>query len=1505
MALKLRRGLQSARTGITPEAGEIIYTTDDNKIYVGDGTTAGGDLVAGQKGEVGAAGAAGSKGQKGEVGVTGSAGSAGSKGQKGEVGVTGSAGSAGSKGQKGEVGVTGSAGSAGADGAKGQKGESVTGAAGSKGQKGEVGVTGTTGTTGTTGAAGSAGSAGAAGAKGEVGLGFNVAKSYASVSALTADTTPNSGVGFNQSLKYTVYNPTPNSTDRFANVTASGATYFATSAYDASTPKIYVYSVSTGALLHTISNSSTDAGQSLAIDGNYLIVGGVSGWNGANPEIVLIYDISTFSSSAISSPTYTLNNPNVDGVATSSYPDSFGQYNSHLAISGNMLAIGAASEYGSPSVASQGKVYVYDISTFGSSTITSANYTLTNPNSYGTASADHFGNHLAMDGDNLIVGVNNEDSALGDEDGVVYYYDMSAWSGSTATPTYTIVNPNADSASSAGDNYGIAVAISGSKFAVCANGEDTGGFSAGAVYIHNVSNGALTHTIFGPVNGGRISFGRDVLLLEGNDLFCSTKAHPLIYIHQFDISTLSGSTTTAASTDSGVLGQPSGAASDDQWPGAASFNGTSKLLVTGAMYADQTNAGSGTLSNSGVVRVYNEPTAIATGEFALIETGDVEDADNSKLYLWNGSAYSYVSDLSGEAGVTGVKGQKGESVTGSAGSAGAKGQKGEVGVTGTTGSNGSNGSAGTKGQKGEAASGSSTFSALTEIALADLDVHDIAVPASSVHVVTPNGSSAYRSDIHGTSDNPSIYVDAGETLAFDLTGLAGSHPFEIRSDATTAYNTGLIHIATDGTRTTGTNAQGKTSGTLYWKVPGSISGTYKYICTSHSAMIGDIVIADPSAVASGGGDSQKSFTSSGTVAAATAVILNGSGTVSEVSVSAAAFSSSSDSIDVITSSTYESNNLATFDYIWDSYNDQYIALNIGIPSTKILYGQVVTVNKASNTMTAGSQQTIHSGIYGTDVMGVDLGGGKILICYRAISGYVSAAVITNTGGTLSLGSVVSLQTMQTGATLQRIMDLCTDPDTGTSYLLMGFDSVNANPRILSITVSGTTPALASSADMQADQVSINSYGRTYDSWGSQDCRIFWNSTHSKILVVDLHLRKSTVCTVSGTTVTVPNSIALASGTNTTYKGRAIEYHPYLGVYMVVIQDGSSNAPVHMMHATFDGTTFSYPTSSSQAFTISGTGHSQRIDNQIITSSVNAGIAVISCRGEYEYKANMGTYAIGSSSYTSISANQIPTPMIYNKTWMTRGAQDISGNISFAGFYGGTDAQSRLKIAVGRLAASSTKSAYIGIAQAAVADATAVTVMLPGGISTGHTGLTAKSTYYLADDGALTATVTTVKAGVAIDATTLQVADTLGGLAVNLLSYATKANPALTGIPTAPTADAAINTTQLATTAYVTTAVAAGATTFTAVTGSITMASGSTYILDTSSAITLTLPASATLGDKVGIIDGSGASSTNNITVARNGHKIQGLTQDMTIGTNRSALELVYYNVVNGWLLTNV
>jgi len=47
MALRLRRGTDAERLLITPVEGELIYTTDTKKLYAGDGTTAGGNLVTG------------------------------------------------------------------------------------------------------------------------------------------------------------------------------------------------------------------------------------------------------------------------------------------------------------------------------------------------------------------------------------------------------------------------------------------------------------------------------------------------------------------------------------------------------------------------------------------------------------------------------------------------------------------------------------------------------------------------------------------------------------------------------------------------------------------------------------------------------------------------------------------------------------------------------------------------------------------------------------------------------------------------------------------------------------------------------------------------------------------------------------------------------------------------------------------------------------------------------------------------------------------------------------------------------------------------------------------------------------------------------------------------------------------------------------------------------------------------------------------------------------------
>jgi hypothetical protein len=77
-----------------------------------------------------------------------------------------------------------------------------------------------------------------------------------------------------------------------------------------------------------------------------------------------------------------------------------------------------------------------------------------------------------------------------------------------------------------------------------------------------------------------------------------------------------------------------------------------------------------------------------------------------------------------------------------------------------------------------------------------------------------------------------------------------------------------------------------------------------------------------------------------------------------------------------------------------------------------------------------------------------------------------------------------------------------------------------------------------------------------------------------------------------------------------------------------------------------------------------------------------------------------------------------------------------------------------------------------------------------------------------------------------------------------------------------------------------------------------------FVNTTSSAFTATLPASATIGDFISFIDYAGTFDTNNLTVARNGHKIQGDASDLTVATERAGFTLVYVDATQGWLLQN-
>ena len=70
---------------------------------------------------------------------------------------------------------------------------------------------------------------------------------------------------------------------------------------------------------------------------------------------------------------------------------------------------------------------------------------------------------------------------------------------------------------------------------------------------------------------------------------------------------------------------------------------------------------------------------------------------------------------------------------------------------------------------------------------------------------------------------------------------------------------------------------------------------------------------------------------------------------------------------------------------------------------------------------------------------------------------------------------------------------------------------------------------------------------------------------------------------------------------------------------------------------------------------------------------------------------------------------------------------------------------------------------------------------------------------------------------------------------------------------------------------------------------------------TTSTITITLPAAASTGDEVTIIDAYGTFQSNNLTVDRNGLKINSGTSNLTLSNNGQSLTLVYVDATRGWV----
>lgn len=163
-------------------------------------------------------------------------------------------------------------------------------------------------------------------------------------------------------------------------------------------------------------------------------------------------------------PVATINNP------APALNDTFG---SSLALDGNRLMVG--SHLDDQGGTDTGRAYVFDL---GSGTPSVPTHSIDNPTPQNN---DFFGRCVAISGTRMATGAHGDNTGASDA-GSAYVFDLN--SGTPVAPLYSIntASPSSD------EEFGTAVAISGTTIAVGAHHDDKGASNAGCVYVHDITS---------------------------------------------------------------------------------------------------------------------------------------------------------------------------------------------------------------------------------------------------------------------------------------------------------------------------------------------------------------------------------------------------------------------------------------------------------------------------------------------------------------------------------------------------------------------------------------------------------------------------------------------------------------------------------------------------------------------------------------------------------------------------------------------------------------------------------------------------------------------------------------------------------------------------------------------------------------------------------------------------------------------------------------------------------
>jgi VCBS repeat-containing protein len=246
----------------------------------------------------------------------------------------------------------------------------------------------------------------------------------------------------------------------------------------------HLFDVTTGNLLQTFDDPTVDTtwsngdqfGTSVALDGDRVLVGDpFNDTSFRNPGQAHLFDAAT-------------------GELLQTFEgESSGILGISVALDGDSALIGAARDDTQGS--NVGRAYLFDVTngallqTFDDPTVTDR---------------DNFGASVALDGDRVLIGANNDDTQ-GTRVGQAHLFDASG----------TLLQTFDDPTATTGDRFGWSVALDGDRVLIGANSDDTQGPNVGQAHLFDAATGELLQTFDDPTPTSQDLFGWSVAL-EGD-----------------------------------------------------------------------------------------------------------------------------------------------------------------------------------------------------------------------------------------------------------------------------------------------------------------------------------------------------------------------------------------------------------------------------------------------------------------------------------------------------------------------------------------------------------------------------------------------------------------------------------------------------------------------------------------------------------------------------------------------------------------------------------------------------------------------------------------------------------------------------------------------------------------------------------------------------------------------------------------------------------------------------